>query len=160
MAWHGVAWREPFLAIPAESWDRMLAVNLRGMFLVAQAAAHYLVEQGSGEVITNMASTNGLAGEVDFTHDNAPKGGVVLLSTTMALELAQYGIRVKPRCPGSIATGKDTPTEFHVAYAATRSRWGGAARRRRWQQLRPSFLRRMSPSSRDPSWWSTAASWL
>lgn len=115
----GVAWLEPFLAIPAESWDRMIAVNLRGMFLVAQAAAHYLVEQGTGGVITNMASTNGLAGEVDLTHYNASKGGVVLLSKTMALELAPYGIRVNSICPGSIATGiiKDTPTDFHVAYA-------------------------------------------
>lgn len=115
----GVAWRDPFLAITPQSWDRMIAVNLRGIFLVAQAAARYLVKQGGGGVITNMASTNSFGGEVDLAHYNASKGGVLLLSKTMALELAPHRIRVNALCPGSIATGiiKETPPEFHAAYA-------------------------------------------
>jgi 3-oxoacyl-[acyl-carrier protein] reductase len=100
----GIAWREPFLDITAEHWDRMLAVNLRGMFLVAQEAARVLVDQGSGGVIVNMSSTNGLAGEGDYAHYNASKAGVLLLTQTMAVELGRHGIRVNAVCPGYIRT--------------------------------------------------------
>ena len=51
----GVAWREPFLRITPSHWDRMIAVNLRGMFRVAQAVARVLVDQGGGGVILNMS---------------------------------------------------------------------------------------------------------
>jgi 3-oxoacyl-[acyl-carrier protein] reductase len=100
----GTAWREPFLDITADHWDRMLAVNLRGMFLVAQAVARVLVEQGSGGVIVNMSSTNGLAGEADYAHYNASKAGVLLLTKSMAVELGQHGVRVNALCPGFIRT--------------------------------------------------------
>ena len=100
----GIAWREPFLSITPSHWDRMITVNLRGMFLVAQAVARVLVDQGSGGVIVNMSSTNGLGGEADYAHYNASKGGVLLLTRTMAVELGQYGIRVNALCPGYIET--------------------------------------------------------
>ena len=82
----------------------MLTVNLRGMFLVAQAVARVLVDQGSGGVIVNMSSTNGLGGEADYAHYNASKGGVLLLTKTMAVELGRHGIRVNALCPGYIET--------------------------------------------------------
>ena len=94
----GIAWREPFLSITAEQWDRMLAVNLRGMFLVARAVARRMAAQGSG-VIINMSSTNGISGEEEFAHYNASKGGVLLLTKTMAAELGRHGIRVNALCP-------------------------------------------------------------
>jgi NAD(P)-dependent dehydrogenase (short-subunit alcohol dehydrogenase family) len=100
----GVAWREDFLEITAANWDKMIAVNLRGMFLVAQAVARQMVHQGTGGSIANMSSTNGLGGEEKFTHYNASKAGVILLSKTMAVELGRYGIRVNSVCPGSIRT--------------------------------------------------------
>jgi NAD(P)-dependent dehydrogenase (short-subunit alcohol dehydrogenase family) len=100
----GIAWREPFLRITASHWDRIIAVNLRGMFLVAQAAARVLVDQGGGGVIVNMSSTNGLGGEADYAHYNASKAGTLLLTKTMAVELGQYGIRVNALCPGYIET--------------------------------------------------------
>jgi 3-oxoacyl-[acyl-carrier protein] reductase len=100
----GIAWREPFLAITAAHWDRMIAVNLRGMFLVAQATARVLVDQGGGGVIINMSSTNGLGGEADYAHYNASKAGTLLLTKTMAVELGPYGIRVNALCPGYIET--------------------------------------------------------
>ncbi|MEV8635380.1 SDR family oxidoreductase [Streptosporangium sp. NPDC051023] len=100
----GTAWREPFLEITPEHWDRIVAVNLRGMFLVAQTVAKRLVAQGSGGVILNMSSTNGLGGEADYAHYNASKGGVLLLTKTMAVELGKYGIRVNALCPGYIQT--------------------------------------------------------
>ncbi len=100
----GIAWREPFLTITPSHWDRMITVNLRGMFLVAQAVARVLVDQGGGGVIVNMSSTNGLGGEADYAHYNASKGGALLLTRTMAVELGQYGIRVNALCPGYIET--------------------------------------------------------
>ena len=72
----GTARRDPFLDIAPADWDRILAVNLRGMFLVAQAVSRRMAERGRG-VIVNMSSTNGLAGEEDYAHYNASKGGVL-----------------------------------------------------------------------------------
>ncbi len=100
----GVAWREPFLRITPAHWDRVMTVNLRGMFLVAKAVARALVDQGGGGVIVNMSSTNGLGGEADYAHYNASKGGVLLLTRTMAVELGRYAIRVNALCPGFIET--------------------------------------------------------
>ena len=100
----GTARRDPFLAIAAGDWDRIIAVNLRGMFLVAQAAGRHMVARGGGGVIINMSSTNGLAGEEDYAHYNASKGGVLLLTKTMAVELGRHGIRVNALCPGYIHT--------------------------------------------------------
>ncbi|WP_433514549.1 SDR family NAD(P)-dependent oxidoreductase [Nonomuraea sp. CA-143628] len=100
----GIAWREPFLEITPDHWDRIVSVNLRGMFLVAQAVARHLVARGTGGVILNMSSTNGLGGEADYAHYNASKGGVLLLAKTMAVELGKHGIRVNSLCPGYIKT--------------------------------------------------------
>jgi 3-oxoacyl-[acyl-carrier protein] reductase len=106
----GIARKEPFLAITPEAWDRVIAVNLRGMFLVAQAAARHMVARGGGAIVL-MASTNGLGGEEDFAHYNASKAGVVMLMRTMALELGPRGIRVNCVCPGFI----DTPLNEHLS---------------------------------------------
>lgn len=61
----GIARRDAFLAIASADWDRILAVNLRGMFLVAQAVSRRMAARGGGGVIINMSSTNGIAGEED-----------------------------------------------------------------------------------------------
>jgi 3-oxoacyl-[acyl-carrier protein] reductase len=106
----GIAWREPFLDITAEHWDRVIEVNLRGMFLVGQAVARHMVARGGG-VIVNMASTNGLGAEADYTHYNASKGAVIQLSRTMAVELGPRGVRVNALCPGYV----DTPLNREIA---------------------------------------------
>jgi len=111
----GTAWREPFLQITAEHWDRMLAVNLRGMFLVGQGVARVLVEQGTGGAIITMSSTNGLAAERDYTHYNASKAGVLLLTKTMAVELAEHGIRVNALCPGFVRTALNEKIAAEIA---------------------------------------------
>ena len=100
----GIAWQEAFLDITPEHWDRILAVNLRGMFLVGQAVARRMVVRGRRGAIVNMSSTNGLAAEANYAHYNASKGGVLLLTRTMAVELGKHGIRVNALCPGKIRT--------------------------------------------------------
>jgi len=100
----GIAWQENFLEITSAHWDRIMAVNLRGQFLVAQAVARRMVAVGNGGVIINMSSTNGLVGEEQYAHYNASKGGIMLLTKTMALELGKFGIRVNALCPGYIIT--------------------------------------------------------
>jgi 3-oxoacyl-[acyl-carrier protein] reductase len=100
----GIAWQEDFLEITPDHWDRIMAVNLRGQFLVAQAVARRMVAAGNSGVIVNMSSTNGLVGEEQYAHYNASKGGILLLTKTMALELGKLGIRVNALCPGYILT--------------------------------------------------------
>ena len=100
----GIAWQEDFLEITPDHWDRIMAVNLRGQFLVAQAVARRMVAVGNGGAIINMSSTNGLVGEEQYAHYNASKGGILLLTKTMSLELGKQGIRVNALCPGYILT--------------------------------------------------------
>jgi NAD(P)-dependent dehydrogenase (short-subunit alcohol dehydrogenase family) len=99
----GIAHKDAFLEMDVAEWDRIVRVNLRGMFLVARAAARRMVTRGGG-VIVNMASTNALGGEAEFAHYNASKGGVLQLTRTMAVELGRHGIRVNCLCPGFIRT--------------------------------------------------------
>jgi NAD(P)-dependent dehydrogenase (short-subunit alcohol dehydrogenase family) len=131
----GIARRDPFLAIAPADWDRVLAVNLRGMFLVAQAVSRQMVAGGNGGVIINMCSTNGIAGEEDYAHYNASKGGVLLLTKTMAVELGRHGIRVNALCPGYIRTPLNETIaagiggdEFEAAYVRDKIPLGRAGR--------------------------------
>ena len=99
----GIAGEKPFLEIGEEEWKRILDVNLTGMFFVAQAVCRRMATRRSG-VVVNMGSKNGLDGEFGYAHYNASKGGVVMLTKTMALELAHLDIRVNAVCPGYIQT--------------------------------------------------------
>jgi len=99
----GIAHETAFLAISLEEWRRVLEVNLTGMFVVAQAVAARMARRGRGAII-NMASKNGMDGEAGYAHYNASKGGVVMLTKTMALELAQFGVRVNAVAPGYLQT--------------------------------------------------------
>ena len=122
----GTSRRAAFLDITTAEWDRIIAVNLRGMFLVAQAVTALMARRGTGGVVINMSSTNGIAGEEDYAHYNASKGGVLLLTKTMAVELGPLGIRVNALCPGYISTPLNTAiaaglgADFEAAYARDR----------------------------------------
>ncbi len=100
----GIAVSRPFLDMDLELWDRILAINLTGVMLVCQRAAQRMVPRGSGVLIT-MSSTNGMVAERDLAAYNASKAGVLLLTKTMAIELAPFGIRANSLNPGMIDTG-------------------------------------------------------
>ncbi len=98
----GVSLRHRFLDITEEDWQRVMAVNLTGVFQVAQQAARRMVAAGRG-VILNMGSTNGVMGYPLYADYNASKAGVIELTRSMALELAP-AVRVNVVCPGYIMT--------------------------------------------------------
>ena len=100
----GISLRHRFLDISPEEWERVMAVNLNGLFFVAQAAARRMVA-GDGGVILNMGSTNGLMGYHYYADYNASKAGVIELSRSMALELGP-AVRVNAVCPGFIKIGR------------------------------------------------------
>ena len=99
----GVYYEEPIEEISEERWDETINVDLKGTFLMCQAVVPHFKEKRAG-IIINMASTNGIAGEIYYTHYNAAKGGVVLLTKTLAIELGPFNIRVNCVCPGYINT--------------------------------------------------------
>lgn len=100
----GVAREDHFLDMEPAEWQRIIDINLTGVFNVAQLVARQMARQPEGGVIINMASKNGIAGEVKYAHYNASKAGVILLTKTMAIELAQHNIRVNCVSPGFILT--------------------------------------------------------
>ena len=93
-----------FLELEEADFDRVIRVNLKGVFLTGQAAARQMVKQGSGGTIVNMSSVNAVMAIPSITPYVAAKGGVNQLTKVMALSLADKGIRVNAIGPGSIAT--------------------------------------------------------
>jgi glucose 1-dehydrogenase len=104
----GIIHAADFLDLAEVDFDRVLRVNLRGAFLVGQAAARRMVEQvkagGAGGAIINMSSINASVAIANQTPYCVSKGGLSQLTKVMALSLAPYNIRVNAIGPGSIMT--------------------------------------------------------
>ncbi len=93
-----------FLELAEEDFDRVIRVNLKGVFLTGQAAARQMVAQGRGGTIINMSSVNAVMAIPAIAPYVAAKGGVNQLTKVMALSLVDHGIRVNAIGPGSILT--------------------------------------------------------
>lgn len=87
-----------------DEFRRVLEVNLIGPFLMARACARIMIEQGTGGAIMNIGSIFGQQGVANGAGYSASKGGIALLTHSLALELAPFGIRVNTIAPGNMLT--------------------------------------------------------
>lgn len=94
---------EPFLQMPEANFEKVIDVNLKGYFLMAQACAKEMVKQKSGAIV-NIASVAAVMGFAGLSHYCASKGGIIAMSKALALELAPMGIRINNVDPGAIDT--------------------------------------------------------
>ena len=90
----GISKPEPSLDVSPESWRRMIEVQLNGVFFCSQAAGRQMVKQGWGGCIVNISSINAEAAFPMRTAYSCAKAGVHMMTKTLAIEWAQYGIRV------------------------------------------------------------------
>ncbi|MDP1900944.1 MAG: SDR family NAD(P)-dependent oxidoreductase [Rubrivivax sp.] len=102
----GIFKAAPFLEVTEADWDAVIAVNLKGSFLVGQAVAREMVKAPGGRkgAIVNMSSVNGTLAIPSIASYNASKGAINQLTRVMALSLADQGVRVNAVAPGTIAT--------------------------------------------------------
>jgi glucose 1-dehydrogenase len=100
----GIVHAAEFLDLAEADFDRVLAVNLKGVFLAGQAAARQMVKQGGGGAIVNMSSVNAVLAIPNQVPYVVSKGGINQLTRVMALALAPHRIRVNAVGPGTILT--------------------------------------------------------
>ncbi|HEX4022880.1 MAG TPA: SDR family oxidoreductase [Acidobacteriaceae bacterium] len=126
----GLEYKHPFTEFPFDLWQKVIAVDLTGPFLCAQAAAKEMIRQGNGGRIINISSIH----EDVTMPTNAPycaaKGGLRMLMRTIAVELAPHQITVNNIAPGAVFTPIDADVEANTAIQKTLmaeiplGRWG------------------------------------
>jgi 3-oxoacyl-[acyl-carrier protein] reductase len=99
----GMLTEVPLVDMDVATWDEMIAVDLRSVFLCCRWAAPHMVAQGSGRII-NVASQLGIKGGEGLVHYSAAKAGVIGLTKALARELAPAGVLVNAIAPGPIET--------------------------------------------------------
>jgi 3-oxoacyl-[acyl-carrier protein] reductase len=103
-------WRGPLEELPLDEWDRLMAVNLRGVFLCCRAAIPVMKHQRSGKII-NIGSGTFFNGVGDMPHYTASKGGVMALTRVLAKQLGRWNINVNCIAPGSTLTEAEVTDE-------------------------------------------------
>jgi gluconate 5-dehydrogenase len=99
----GMQSRAPFTEFPVPEWQRLLATNLTGPFLVSRAVARGMQRRGSGKIV-HIGSVQSMLGRPGITPYAATKGGIVMLTRGMCADLAPSGIQVNAIAPGYFAT--------------------------------------------------------
>ncbi len=123
----GIGQDVPFFETSIDLMRKMLEVNLIGTFIVAKAVALRMKAHGAGSIV-NIASVSGIRGNLGRTAYGASKGGVITMSRVMAVELAQYGIRVNVMAPGPV----ETPLVKQMHTSASRDAWLGVVPQKRY----------------------------
>lgn len=108
----GVMDRVAIVDMPEQEWDRVMRINLKGVFLCAQAAAKHMISRREGRILS-IASGRGVAGQPRAAHYAASKAGVIAFTKSLAAELASDNITVNCVCPGAT----DTPMS-RIGYTA------------------------------------------
>jgi len=99
----GVMDRMAIVEMPEEMWDRLMRINLKGVFLCAQAAAKHMLPRNEGRILS-IASGRGVVGQARSAHYAASKAGVIAFTKSLAMELAPNNITVNCVCPGATDT--------------------------------------------------------
>ena len=99
----GVMDRVAIVDMPEAMWDRLMRINLKGVFLCAQAAARHMIPRKEGRILS-IASGRGVAGQARSAHYAASKAGVIAFTKSLAMELAPDNITVNCVCPGATDT--------------------------------------------------------
>jgi len=111
----GVMDRVAVIEMPEQVWDRLMRINLKGVFLCAQAAAKHMIPRKEGRILS-IASGRGVAGAPRSAHYAASKAGVIAFTKSLAVELAPDNITVNCVCPGATDTPMSrigfTPEQF------------------------------------------------
>jgi 3-oxoacyl-[acyl-carrier protein] reductase len=113
----------PVWEMSPEEWNRVLAVNLTGVFLCCRTVLPLMVARGGGKIV-NIGSAHALAGTKNFAHYVASKGGVMSLTKALAREVGRYNITVNCLAPGSILSEDSEEPEvlkFRGAAVAARA---------------------------------------
>lgn len=99
----GIVIVKPIVELEEEEWDKIINVDLKGIFLCSKAVAKVMINQKNGKII-NISSDSGKTGYALFAHYNAAKFGVIGFTQGLAKELAPYKINVNAVCPGIVGT--------------------------------------------------------
>lgn len=94
----------PILDIEAADWDRVLAVNLRGVFLLSREAFRVMKSRGKGKIVNLASASAKIGGLVVGAHYAASKAGVICFTKSLALQAAPFGLNVNAVCPGPTRT--------------------------------------------------------
>jgi NAD(P)-dependent dehydrogenase (short-subunit alcohol dehydrogenase family) len=97
--------------VTAQDWDAVMAVNIRGTFFLTQQVGRHLIAAGSGGCVVNIASTHALAGTAERSTYGISKAALVGMTRMLAVEWAEYGIRVNAIAPGRLETPSPSRAE-------------------------------------------------
>lgn len=123
----GIYPSKSFIEMTEEDWNKVLRINLRGVFHCTKAALPLMVKQQYGKIINISSIAGSVVGFPNLAHYSASKAGVVGFTRSLALEVAQYGININAIAPGPIetpGTKTDKATYEQTRKAIPLGRWG------------------------------------